>query len=76
MISDDYMAAFGRMSAAWIRNRNSVPPEELEKYRNRYVAWNPEVTKIIAASERGEDIDQAIRDAGYDASLCPVEFIS
>jgi len=70
------MQAFGRVAAAWKHNRPNFPLDELEKYRGRFIAWDPDVTKIIAASERAEDIDQAIRDAGYDTALCPVEFIS
>lgn len=50
MTSDEQLAAFARMSAAWIKNRNAVPFEQLEPYRDQYVAWDPEVTRIIAAT--------------------------
>jgi hypothetical protein len=67
--------AFRRQMAIFIPNRAAFPLEELERYRNHYIAFDPEGTRIIAATERAEDIDTAIRAAGYDSATCPVEFV-
>lgn len=75
MTAKEYDMAFREMSAAYVRNRPAFPLDELEKYRDHYVAWNPEVTTIIAAVAKPEEIDPAIVAAGYDPGLCVVEFI-
>ncbi len=72
---DETMQAFGRVAAAWKRNRPNFPLAKLEKYQGRYIAWNPEVTTIILSAETDEGIEDRIRTAGYDPALCLVEFI-
>ena len=34
-----------------VRNRNQFPPDELEKYAGRYVAWSPDGMHIVAAAD-------------------------
>jgi len=61
--------------AAYARKRHLVPLEDLEPYRDRYVAWDPTGTRGIASTERLDDLFAAIEAAGYDVGLCPQEFI-
>jgi len=75
MTNEDRNETFRRLMAVFIPNRSAFPLDELERYRDRYIAFDPEGTKIIASSERAEDIDAAIRAAGYETAWCPVEFV-
>lgn len=75
MTPTDQMEAFGRQMAIFIPNRQAFPLEELAKYWDQYIAFNPEGTQIIAATDRLEAIFDLIRAAGYDPADCPVEFV-
>jgi hypothetical protein len=50
----------------FLKNRRQFPPEELEKYSGRYVAWSPDGTRIIASDDDQIRLDTTIRDLGYD----------
>lgn len=73
---DEAMQAFGRVAAAWKRNRPNFPLDELAKYRGRFIAWDPEVTTILLSAETDAGIEERIRAAGYDPALCLVEYIA
>ncbi len=74
--SQEKSEAFRRRMSIFIPNRAAIAPEVLSQYRDRYVAWNPEGTAIIVATEHDEEIHDLIRAAGYDPGDCVVEFIS
>jgi hypothetical protein len=48
------------------RNREAVPPAELEPYYGKHVAWNMEGTKILASGADELEVFHALRSAGYD----------
>ncbi len=50
----------------FIKNRHQFPPQELEKYAGKYVAWSSDGTKIIASEENLLRLDAAVIAAGYD----------
>ena len=60
----------------FMKNRQQFPAEELWKYVNKYVAWSPDGTKIIASDdEDGLRLHAAIRAAGFDPSEILVSFV-
>jgi len=59
----------------FMKNRQQFPAEELWKYINKYVAWSPDGTKIIASDDDELRLDAAIRAAGYDSSEVLVSFV-
>ena len=50
----------------FLKNRNQFPPEELEKFAGRYVAWSPDGTSILASDDDQIRLDATIRELGYD----------
>ena len=53
----------------FLKNRESFPLEELEKYSGQWVAWSPDGTRIVTASaESQEAVYQMLEQAGLDLS--------
>jgi hypothetical protein len=75
MSSREENEAFCRQMALFLPNREAFPLEELDRYQDQYVAFNPEGTKIIAATAQLDTIFDLIRAAGYDPANCPIEFV-
>lgn len=50
----------------FLRNRSQFPPEQLERYAGKYVAWSPDGRTIIAGDTDELGLEHAIRAAGYD----------
>jgi hypothetical protein len=48
------------------RNRAAFPIDELEKYSGKWVAFNADCTKIVAAHEDVEELVKLVVQAGYD----------
>lgn len=57
------------------RNRNNFPPEELKKYENQWVAWSSDGTRIIAAADDLDPLEEAVNAAGFKISDTVVELI-
>jgi hypothetical protein len=50
------------------KNRAAFPPEDLIPYRGKYVVWSPDGKRIIAADEDPPQLDDRVRELGYDLS--------
>jgi len=59
----------------YLKNRGTFPLAELAKHRGEWVAWNPDGTRLIAASRNPDDLDDLIRAAGQNPENCPIEAI-
>lgn len=58
--------------ATFIKNRQAVPLEELEKYAGQWVAWHPDGTHIVVGSSESEDaLIALLRAEGKD----PLQFV-
>jgi hypothetical protein len=51
-----------------LKNRLAFPPEELAKYANKYVAWSPDGTGIIASDADDRRLNELISELGYNPS--------
>jgi hypothetical protein len=56
-------------------NRPQFPPEELEKYTGKYVAWSPDGTRILASDDDEMRLDATIQAAGYDPAEVLISFV-
>jgi hypothetical protein len=50
----------------YLKNRQQFPPEELEKYAGKYVAWRPDGAQIIASDNDPLRLDTAVKALGYN----------
>ena len=57
----------------YLKNRQQFPPEELEKYAGKYVAWSPDGTRIIASDDDYAKVAQAVDASGYDPAEIVME---
>src|SRR5947208_559886 len=48
------------------RNRAAFPVDELEKYAGKWVAFDADCTKILAAHENVEELVKLVEQAGLD----------
>jgi len=71
-----YAVAFREMMAVFLPNRANFSLDELDRYQDRYIAFNPEGTKIIVSTERLEEMSELTRAAGFDPAFCVVEYVS
>ena len=61
---------------AFLKNRQALSPNELEKYQNHWVAWSEDGTRIVAASkESNEAVYNLVVSAGLDPSECVFGFV-
>ncbi len=49
-------------------NRRRFPPEKLQKYAGKYVAWSPDGASIIDSDEEMSRLDEHLEVAGYELS--------
>lgn len=49
-------------------NRLRFPPEELQKYAGKYVAWSPDGTSILDSDEDMTRLDERLQAAGHELS--------
>jgi hypothetical protein len=49
-------------------NMNNLPFEELAKYENKWVAWTPDGTRIIAGADNLDELERAVTACGM--KLC------
>jgi hypothetical protein len=54
----------------FIKNRQAVPLEELDKYAGQWIAWSPDGTHVVAGAEDLDDVYKAVVAAGYDPQEC------
>lgn len=59
-----------------IENRNNYPVEELMKYQDKWVAWTPDSSRIIAGADDINDLEPAVVAAGMEMSEVVFEYIS
>jgi hypothetical protein len=59
----------------FLANRAAFPVEQLARYAGRWVAWNPDGTRIAASASSPELLDAILEAAGEDPALCVVEGI-
>lgn len=59
----------------FLKNRRQFPPDELQKYAGKHVAWSPDGTAIIASDDDELRLDATIRAAGYDPADVLVSFV-
>ncbi len=58
-----------------LENRRQVPPEELEKYRGKQIAWSWDGTRIVAAGDDLEEVFRQLEAAGVDASRVVFSYV-
>ena len=58
-----------------IENRNNFPAEELWNHINKWVAWSPDCTRIIAASEDMAELEAMVKAAGMNIEETTLELI-
>jgi hypothetical protein len=56
-------------------NRNRFPPDRLQPYYGKHVAWSPDGTRILAAGRTEEELEKALETAGIPPSQVVGEFI-
>jgi len=62
--------------AAFNRNANKVPLEEIARYAGQWVAWKPDGTAIVASSPVSpEDVVEQLKQAGHDPSQFVHDYI-
>jgi hypothetical protein len=59
----------------YLENRPRFPLGELAKYRGKWIAWSPDGKRILASSNRPEDLEGLLQSAGQDPLCCVVEAI-
>ena len=59
-----------------LSNRRRIPPEELEKYAGRYVAWSPDGTRIIASADRLSELAPVVEASEFDPEECVLSYVS
>ena len=59
----------------FLANRPSYPPEELAKYGGTWIAWSPDVTRIVASAKEPDELEGLVCAAGEDPLYCVVEGI-
>jgi hypothetical protein len=58
-----------------LENRLKTPPEELDKYRGRQVAWSWDGTRVVAAGEDLEDVFRQLEAAGIDSNRVVFSYV-
>jgi hypothetical protein len=53
-------------AASFTRNRAAFSVDELEKYVGKWVAFDADCTKILAAHEDVEELVKLVEQAGFD----------
>ena len=58
-----------------MRNRNNFPAEELWKHIDQWIAWSPDCTRIVAASDDMAELEQLVKAEGMDMKDTTVELV-
>jgi Family of unknown function (DUF5678) len=53
-------------TAQFRQNRAAFPLTELIKYQGKWIAFDPDGTKVIAVAKTIAEVDQLVQAAGYD----------
>lgn len=61
---------------AYAANRPRFPAEELLKYSGQWIAWNPEVTKVVASAGSRREIRRLVGELNQDPQRCMIEQIA
>jgi hypothetical protein len=56
-------------------NRRRFPPETLQKYAGKYVAWSPDGTSIIDSDEDMSRLNERLKIAGYELSVILISMV-
>lgn len=59
-----------------MENRNNFPAEELWKHIDKWVAWSPDCTRIVAASEDMAELKSLVKAAGFEIGQTEIELIT
>ena len=59
----------------FLKNRQEVRPEELERYAAQYIAWSPDGARIVASAKDEDTLEELIRQAGEDPAECVVSAV-
>jgi hypothetical protein len=57
-------------------NQSRVPLKELAKHNGEYVAWSADGTRILAGDADPQQLETALRAAGFDPGDLLVTFVS
>ena len=57
------------------QNRAEFSKDELLKHNGKWVAFSPDGREIVASCEKLEEIDDLVRQAGFDAETVYLERI-
>ena len=61
------------ISVAYRNNRAALPRSELEMHRGRWIAFNPEGTRIVASGETLDQVEELVKAAGEDPNEVVLE---
>jgi hypothetical protein len=61
--------------AIFIKNRQAIPLEELDKYAGQWVAWAPDGSRIVASTDDELVLNEKVIQAGFDPQLCVISFM-
>jgi hypothetical protein len=57
------------------QNRQKFPPEELEKFAGRHIAWSWDGSRILASGETPENVEEQLAAAGIDPARVVFDFV-
>ena len=57
------------------KNRELFPPEILNQFAGKFVAWSPDGTRILASDEDEFRLAKTIREAGHDSAEILIAFV-
>ena len=61
------------ISVAYRNNRAAFPRSELERHRGRWIAFDPEGTRIVASGETLDLVEEQVKAAGEDPNEVVLE---
>jgi hypothetical protein len=65
----------GWIDPAYFKNRPNFPPQELLKYKDQYIAWSYDGTRVIASDENVEQLYDRLQANGFDLARTVVSFV-
>lgn len=60
---------------AYAANRPKFPNDELLLYSGQWIAWNADVTKVVASARSRREIRRLVRELNQDPQRCVIEQI-
>jgi hypothetical protein len=61
--------------ASFHENRAKFPPEQLLPFAGKYLAWNPEGTRILASGETMDEVEEKLLAVGIHPSQVVGDYV-